>query len=78
MIYPNTALKQKNIRTRSSDLLLTNADPKKAQELLKTVLNSKTLFVDDKASLLVMRDTPERCAWRKNSSRRWIWSMPRS
>src|SRR4029077_4713853 len=38
---------------------LTNTDPKKAQELLKTVLNSKTLFVDDKASLLVMRDTPE-------------------
>jgi len=60
MIYPNTALKQKEYQDEIvKTFYLTNADPKKAQELLKTVLNSKTLFVDDKASLLVMRDTPE-------------------
>ena len=60
MIYPNTAIKQKEYQDEIvKTFYLTNADPKKAQELLKTVLNSKTLFVDDKASLLVMRDTPE-------------------
>jgi general secretion pathway protein D len=60
MIYPNTAVKQKEYQDEIvKTFYFTNADPKKAQELLKTVLNSKTLFVDDKASLLVMRDTPE-------------------
>lgn len=60
MIYPNTAAKQKEYQDEIvKTFYLTNTDPKKAQELLKTVLNAKTLFVDDKANLLVMRDTPE-------------------
>ena len=60
MIYPNTAAKQKEYQDEIvKTFYLTNADPKKAQELLKTVLNTKTLFVDDKANLIIMRDTPE-------------------
>ena len=60
MIYPNTTLKQKEYQDEIvKSFYLTNTDPKKAQEMLKTVLNAKTLFVDDKANLLVMRDTPE-------------------
>lgn len=60
LIYPNTTAKQKEYQDQIvKSFYLTNADPKKAQELLKTVLNAKTLFVDDKANLLVIRDTPE-------------------
>jgi general secretion pathway protein D len=60
MIYPNTSVKQKEYQDEIvKTFYLTNTDPKKAQELLKTVLNVKTLFVDDKANLLIMRDTPE-------------------
>ncbi len=60
LIYPNTAAKQKEYQDEIvKTFYLTNTDPKKAQDLLKTVLNTKTLFVDDKANLLIMRDTPE-------------------
>ncbi len=60
MIYPNTQVKQKEYQDEIvKTFYLTNTDPKKAQELLKTVLNAKTLFVDDKANLLIMRDTPD-------------------
>jgi general secretion pathway protein D len=60
MIYPNTTIKQKEYQDEIvKTFYLTNTDPKKAQELLKTVLNAKTLFVDDKSNMLVMRDTPE-------------------
>ena len=60
LIYPNTTAKQKEHQDEIvKTFYLTNTDPKKAQELLKTVLNAKTMFVDDKANMLVMRDTPE-------------------
>ncbi len=60
LIYPNTSAKQKEYQDEIvKSFYLTNADPKKAQEMLKTVLNTKTLFVDDKANVIVMRDTPE-------------------
>ncbi len=60
LIYPNTAAKQKEYQDEIvKSFYLSNADPKKAQEMLKTVLNTKTLFVDDKANVIVMRDTPE-------------------
>ena len=60
LIYPNTAVKQKEYQDQIvKTFYLTNTEPKKAQEMLKTVLNAKTLYVDDKSNLLVMRDTPE-------------------
>ena len=60
LIYPNTSAKQREYQDQVvRTFYLTNTDPKKASEMLKTVLNAKTLFVDERASAVVMRDTPE-------------------
>ncbi len=60
LIYPNTAAKQKDYRDEIvHTFYLTNAAPKEAESLLKTVLGSKTLFIDERSSTLVIRDTPE-------------------
>jgi len=60
LIYPNNATKQKEyeeeiVRT----FYLTNAGPKDVESMLKTVLGTKTLYVDERASVVVMRDTPD-------------------
>jgi general secretion pathway protein D len=60
LIYPNTAAKQKDYQDEIvHTFYLTNAAPKDAEAMLKTVLGTKTLFVDEHSSTLVMRDTPE-------------------
>jgi general secretion pathway protein D len=60
LIYPNTPAKQKDYRDEIvHTFYLTNAAPKDAESLLKTVLGTKTLFIDERSSTLVMRDTPE-------------------
>lgn len=60
LIYPNSAAKQREYQDQIvRTFYLTNTDPKKASEMLKTVLNARTLFVDERASAVVMRDTPE-------------------
>jgi general secretion pathway protein D len=60
LIYPNTAQKQKDYQDQIvKTIYLTNADPKQAQNLLKTVLNAKTLFIDERSNQIVIRDTPE-------------------
>jgi general secretion pathway protein D len=60
LIYPNTAAKQKDYEQQIvRSFYLTNAAPKDVESLLKTVLGAKTLFVQEKASLVVMRDTPD-------------------
>ncbi len=60
LIYPNTAQKQKDYQDQIvKAIYLTNADTKQAQSLLKTMLNAKTTFIDDRASVIVIRDTPE-------------------
>ncbi len=60
LIYPNNAQKQKDYQDQIvKTIYLTNADPKQAQTLLKTVLNAKTLFIDERANQIVIRDTPE-------------------
>lgn len=60
LIYPNTAAKQKDYRDEIvHTFYLTNVAPKEAESLLKTVLGTKTLFVDEHSSTLIMRDTPE-------------------
>ena len=49
LVYPNTAAKQKDYREEIvHTFYLTNATPKDAESLLKTVLGTKTLFVDEK------------------------------
>ncbi len=60
MIYPNNPTKQKEYQDQIvRTFYTTNADPKKAMEMLKTMLNAKTLFVDERSSAVVIRDTPE-------------------
>jgi general secretion pathway protein D len=60
LIYPNTAAKQKDYEQQIVHAFyLTNAVPKDVENMLKTVLGAKTLFVNEHANLVVMRDTPD-------------------
>jgi general secretion pathway protein D len=60
LIYPSTQQKQKDYQ----DLIirsfyLSNTPAKQVATLLKTMLRTKDIFVDDRLNMLVMRDTPE-------------------
>jgi len=60
LIYPATPTKQKEYQEEIvHSFYLANAAVKDVENLLKTVLGAKTLFVDERANLVVMRDTPE-------------------
>lgn len=60
VIYPNTSAKQKEYQDQIvKTFYLTNAVPKDAENMLKTVLGAKNLFVDEKTNMIMMRDTPE-------------------
>jgi general secretion pathway protein D len=60
LIYPNSPAKQKDYQEEIvRTFYLTNAAPKDAESMLKSVLGAKTLFVDERANLVVMRDTPD-------------------
>jgi general secretion pathway protein D len=60
LIYPNTPAKQKDYEEQIvHTFYLTNALPKDAEGLLKSMLGAKNLFVDERTSVLVMRDTPD-------------------
>ncbi len=60
LVYPNTPAKHKDYQDEIvHTFYLTNAAPKDVESMLKTVLAAKTLFVDDRSSTIVMRDTPE-------------------
>lgn len=57
LIYPATADKDKqyeDLVTRT--FYLGNADPKKVQEMLRTLVAPKAMYVDDKLNMLVVRD----------------------
>lgn len=60
LIYADTIEKRRRYEDQVvKSFHLTNADPKQAMNLIKVMLDTKVLFVDDHAKLLVMRDTPE-------------------
>ncbi len=60
LIYPNTANKNHDYQQLVvKSFYLANADVKKTYEMLKTILKTKDIFIDEKTNLLVMRDTPE-------------------
>ena len=60
LIYPNIAAKQKDYEQQIvRTFYLTNAVPKDAESMLKTVLAAKTMFVDERTNVLVIRDTPD-------------------
>jgi general secretion pathway protein D len=60
LIYPNTPQK----RAEHQELVMRtfhvgNADPKQILNLLRTILKTKDVHVDERANLIVMRDTPD-------------------
>jgi general secretion pathway protein D len=60
LVYPNTPAKQKDYEEQIvHTFYLTNAVPKDVEAMLKSMLGAKTLFMDERTSVVVMRDTPE-------------------
>jgi general secretion pathway protein D len=60
LIYPNTPAKNrdyKDLVVRS--FYLANADVKSTAQMVRSLVKTRDLFVDEKLNLLVMRDTPE-------------------
>jgi general secretion pathway protein D len=60
MIYPNTPAKQKDYQDEIvRTFYLTTAAPKDVEGLIKTVLDVKTMVVNERAGSITIRDTPE-------------------
>jgi len=60
LVYPATAAKAKEYQeTVTRSFYLANAEVKQAQNLLKSIVKSKDVFIDEKLNLVVVRDTPE-------------------
>ncbi len=60
LIYPNLPNKQKDYQELMvKSFYLANADVKQTLNLIKTVVKTRDVFIDDKLNLLVMRDTPD-------------------
>ena len=60
VIYPNTPAKQKDYRelvVRS--FYLANTDVKQASAMVKSMVKTQDVFIDEKLNLLVIKDTPE-------------------
>ena len=58
LIYPNSKksdYEENIVRT----FYLNNVDAKQAQTLIKTIVKTKDIFIDDQLNILVMKDTPE-------------------
>jgi len=60
LIYPNTPAKQREYQDLViKTFYLANADAKQTLNMIKTMLKTKDVHVDEKLNLIVMRDTPE-------------------
>lgn len=60
MVFPNTAAKLKDYQDLMiRSFYLTNAKSKDVAAMLKTMLKSKDVHVDERLNMLVIRDTPE-------------------
>jgi general secretion pathway protein D len=60
LVYPSTAAKAKEYQeTVTRSFYLANAEAKQAQAMLKSIVKSKDIFVEEKLNLVVVRDTPE-------------------
>lgn len=59
LIYPNTPAKAKDYQELvTKTFYLSNTDVKQAQALVKTMVKSRDVFVDEKLNMLVVKDTP--------------------
>ncbi len=60
LIYPNTAAKSRDYKDLVvKSFYLGNADAKQTANMVRSLVKTRDLFVDEKLNLLVMRDTPE-------------------
>jgi len=60
LIYPNTPQKLREYQDLiMKSFYLENADVKQTLNMIKTMLKTRDVFIDEKINLLVMRDTPE-------------------
>lgn len=63
LIYPDTPAKRRDYQeTVVRAFYLTNADVKQTLNMIKTLVKTRDVFIDEKLNLLVMRDTPEAVA----------------
>jgi len=60
LIYPDTPAKAREYRELvMKSFYLTNADAKQTANMLRALVKTRDLYVDEKLNLVVMRDTPE-------------------
>lgn len=60
LIYPNNPAKQRDYQELvMRSFYLANADVKQTLNMIRTLLKTKDIFIDEKLNLLIMRDTPE-------------------
>jgi len=60
MIYPNNSTKQKEYEQQIvRTFYLTNAEPKDVEAMLKAVLGTRNMFIDDRSGSVILRDTPD-------------------
>ncbi|TFZ05377.1 general secretion pathway protein GspD [Ramlibacter henchirensis] len=60
LVYPATQAKQREYQelvTRS--FYLANSDPKQTAAMIRALVKTRDLFVDEKLNLIIMRDTPD-------------------
>ena len=60
LIYPNTPAKVREYQELMvKSFYIENADVKQTVNMVKTLLKTREIFVDEKLNLMIMRDTPE-------------------
>jgi general secretion pathway protein D len=60
LVYPNTPAKTKDYQElMMRSFYLANADVKQMANMVKTLVKTKDMYVDEKLNVLVIRDTPE-------------------
>lgn len=60
LIYPLNANKSKDYQElKVRRFALVNADPKQVQSMIKTILKTKDVYVDERSGAVVIRDTPQ-------------------
>jgi len=60
LIYPNSAAKARDYQDLTmKSFYLANADVKQTASMIKALVKTKDLYVDEALNMLVMRDTPE-------------------
>ena len=60
VVYPNTPVKRREYQDLVvKSFYLANADVKQTATMIRSVIKTRDIFVDEKVNLLVIRDTPE-------------------